>query len=454
MEYIEGETLKEYLDRNGRLKDDEIKDVFSQMLNAVRYVHEQNLIHRDIKPSNFMVDRNGKIKLLDFGIAKNIDASSAEYTQTGTGAQMGTPMYMSPEQITETKSVTTQSDIYSLGVVLWQMVTGQKPYDTKTLSRFQLETKIVNEPLPPTRTKWDAAISKATAKSVTNRYADCQSFYNSLNDLNNEDDSEEAAITVSSQDDDTTIIEVNSPAENIIDALGIEFIWVEGGSFIMGTNDGPENERPAHETVVDSFYLSKYPVTQAQWQAIMNSNPSVFKTNGANCPVENVSWNDSQKFIEKLNKQGVYTYRLPSESEWEYAARGGLKSKGYIYSGSNTINDVAWYESNSYREKEPGILGFFSRRIGTQSVGKKQPNELGLYDMSGNVWEWCSDWYYEAGYALKAKSTLGKLRFGPVIRGGSYGYVPKSCRVTSRFGTSPKNRFDSVGFRLVAEIEK
>jgi serine/threonine protein kinase len=176
MEYIEGETLKEYIDRKGKLQDDEIKTIFSQMLEAVGYVHKQNLVHRDIKPSNFMIDREGKVKLMDFGIAKTLDASSSEYTQTGTGAQMGTPMYMSPEQITETKSVTAQSDIYSLGVVLWQMVTGQKPYDTKTLSNFQLQMKIVQEELHQTNTGWDTIIRKATSKNSDTRFIDCSVF--------------------------------------------------------------------------------------------------------------------------------------------------------------------------------------------------------------------------------------------------------------------------------------
>jgi serine/threonine-protein kinase len=173
MEYVEGETLKEYLDRKGKLTDAEIKDIFSQMLDAVGYVHEQKLVHRDIKPSNFMLDKSGRVKLMDFGIAKNTDVDAAEYTQTGTGMQMGTPMYMSPEQITETKSVTAQSDVYSLGVVLWQLVTGQKPYDTKTLSSFQLQTKIVTERLAETHTSWDGIIQQATAKEVDTRYRSC-----------------------------------------------------------------------------------------------------------------------------------------------------------------------------------------------------------------------------------------------------------------------------------------
>jgi serine/threonine protein kinase len=180
MEYVEGETLKEYIERKVKLTDEEIQSLFSQMLDALGYVHEQNLVHRDIKPSNFMIDPKGKVKLMDFGIAKTTDTASAEYTQTGTGVQMGTPMYMSPEQITETKSVTPQSDIYSLGVVLWQMVTGEKPYDMKTLSTFHLQNKIVNEALPETNTRFDQIIKIATNKEIDTRFQNTSKFKDAL----------------------------------------------------------------------------------------------------------------------------------------------------------------------------------------------------------------------------------------------------------------------------------
>jgi serine/threonine protein kinase len=180
MEYIEGQTLKEYLDTKRKLKDDEIKKLFVQMLDAVGYVHEQGLIHRDIKPSNFLISGKGVVKLLDFGIAKKTDTTSSEYTQTGTTQNMGTPMYMSPEQIKSTKDVTAQSDIYSLGVVLWQMATGKKPYDTNTTSTFELQTKIVNEKLAPTNTLFDEVISGATAKDLKDRYSNCLQFKNQL----------------------------------------------------------------------------------------------------------------------------------------------------------------------------------------------------------------------------------------------------------------------------------
>lgn len=176
MEFIEGETLKDYLDNRGNLTEAEIKTIFMQMLDAVEYVHLLNLVHRDIKPSNFMITNEGVLKLLDFGIAKNTDKSSLDYTQTGTMQTMGTPMYMSPEQVKSTKEVTAQSDIYSLGVVLWQMVMGFRPYNINTTSNFELQTKIVNEPLSLTNTIFDSTIQKATAKNLENRFMDCSAL--------------------------------------------------------------------------------------------------------------------------------------------------------------------------------------------------------------------------------------------------------------------------------------
>ena len=188
MEYVEGETLKEFIERKGKLSDDDIKSIFSQMLDAVGYVHKQNLVHRDIKPSNFMVDPEGKVKLMDFGIAKNTDANAAEYTQTGTGVQMGTPMYMSPEQVRNTKEVTFASDIYSLGVVLWQMVTGEKPYDTKTLSTFELQLKIVQDELPQSNSRWDAIIGRATSKKIEERFESCHIIFKMINSQKNREE--------------------------------------------------------------------------------------------------------------------------------------------------------------------------------------------------------------------------------------------------------------------------
>ena len=203
MEFIQGESLKEYIDNKGKLSEKKIKEIFSQMLDAVGYVHEQNLVHRDIKPSNFMINSEGQVKLCDFGIAKNTDTQSSDYTQTGTTHSMGTPMYMSPEQIKSTKEVTLQSDIYSLGVVLWQMVMGKKPYDTNTTSTFELQMKIVNEKLPLTSTDFDVIIENCTVKELDKRYKNCNEIKVKLENLHKQD----SEITVVDVSNEKTILE-------------------------------------------------------------------------------------------------------------------------------------------------------------------------------------------------------------------------------------------------------
>ncbi len=169
MEYIEGDTLEHYIEHNGKLPNEEIESFIKQMIEAVEYVHSQGLIHRDIKPSNFMLTKGGAIKLLDFGIAKNTNDDAADYTKTGLMQQMGTPMYMSPEQVKNTSEVTKETDIYSLGVVLWQMVTGKKPYNSDTLSLPEIQVAILKEPLSLTDTVWDEKIQSLTEKTVENR---------------------------------------------------------------------------------------------------------------------------------------------------------------------------------------------------------------------------------------------------------------------------------------------
>ena len=173
--------------------------------------------------------------------------------------------------------------------------------------------------------------------------------------------------------------------------VNIEMVKVEGGTFDMGATKEQEepwdSEKPVHKVTLSSFSIAKTEVTQELWQAVMGNNPSYFK--GSNLPVEVVSWNDCQEFIRKLNAMTGYNFRLPTEAEWEFAARGGNKSQHYQYSGSNDVGSVAWYGDNSGGKTHP--------------VATKAPNELGIYDMSGNVWEWCEDWY--GSYSSNATPT-------------------------------------------------
>ncbi len=235
---------------------------------------------------------------------------------------------------------------------------------------------------------------------------------------------------------------------------GISFpmCLVKGGTFLMGS-EAPEawdREKPIHQVQLDNFYIGQFPVTQAVWKAIMgaNNNPSYFK--GDQRPVETVSWEDCRKFILKLNQEVKdslfpgYAYRLPTEAEWEYAARGGQLSKGYSYAGSNKLKEVGWYAENTDGE--------------TKHVGQLQPNELGLYDMSGNIFEWC--WNRYVGYQQNTSEFLMKNHGGlemsdwRVLRGGYWSITSLNCRSTYR----DKGRLDyqdnHLGFRLVLSPSK
>ena len=220
--------------------------------------------------------------------------------------------------------------------------------------------------------------------------------------------------------------------------ISIDMVRVEAGTFTMGAT--PEmkkpykDEKPAHQvTLTNDYYISKYEVTQALWQAVMGNNPSCFK--GDNLPVEQVSWYDCQEFISKLNRITGKTFRLPTEAEWEYAARGGKKSRGYQYSGSNNISDVAWYKDNSGSK--------------THAVGSKQENELGIYDMSGNVYEWCQDWegtYSSSSQVNPTGAASGSYR---VFRGGCWFITAWNCRSSYRVSFTPVSRTSYIGLRLV-----
>jgi len=215
-----------------------------------------------------------------------------------------------------------------------------------------------------------------------------------------------------------------------------EMIQVEEGSFTMGNKDTTDRENKAHPVSLSTFLIGKYEVTQKQWFDVMGSNPSKNNT-CKDCPVEQVSWIDIQKFLQTLNSKSDKEYRLPTEAEWEYAARGGNKSKGYIYSGSNKVEEVAWFGSNSGQKTHP--------------VGEKKPNELEIYDMSGNVWEWCSDLWDPTYFGRSPVSNPKGSQFGSdhILRGGSWLGGASSCTVSGRHYEISGQDADKNGFRLV-----
>ena len=219
-------------------------------------------------------------------------------------------------------------------------------------------------------------------------------------------------------------------------------VFIKSGCFQMGDTfgDGDNDENPVHEVCVNDFYMGEHEVTQKEWKEVMGNNPSGFKDCGGDCPVESVSWNDVQQYIRKLNDKTGMKYRLPTEAEWEYAARGGGRKEKYAgTSKKSDLGDYAWYEDNSGRKTHP--------------VKAKQPNSLGPYDMSGNVWEWVSDWYDKNYYRNSPKDNpigpaSGKYK---VLRGGSWSSWPLDLRATSRYGLKPDSRYTGLGFRIAQD---
>ena len=229
----------------------------------------------------------------------------------------------------------------------------------------------------------------------------------------------------------------NSNLQSILNELANNMVYVQGGTFTMGAtseqgSDTQSDEKPTHQVTLSSYYIGRTEVTQELWEAVMGSNPSKFTGNRK--PVENVSWNDCKTFISKLNSITGKNYRFPTEAEWEFACRGGNRSNGYKYSGSNILGNVAWYYDNSGST--------------THEVGTKSPNELGLYDMSGNVWEWCSDWYGNYSSSSQTNPTGASSGSHRVLRGGGWLNGAWYFRSSNRENYYPGDRFNGLGLRL------
>ena len=223
-----------------------------------------------------------------------------------------------------------------------------------------------------------------------------------------------------------------------------EMIWVEGGTFTMGCtdeqgNDCFDDEKPTHEVALSGFYIGKYVVTQKEWVAAMGTNPSYVQSTGDNIPVHCISWDHVQEYIVRLNAATGKHYRLPTEAEWEYAARGGNKSKGYKYSGSNNLDEVGWYTGNTSARINP--------------VGEKKPNELGIYDMSGNLYEWCNDWYGRYTGTPQTNPIGATAGIHRVLRGGCFNSKEIYMRISHRWSLPPATFTCCGSFRLVLDKE-
>jgi formylglycine-generating enzyme required for sulfatase activity len=433
MEYIEGYSLEQWVKEKGALPESEAFGYICQIASALDYIHAQKMTHLDVKPGNILLKEEGEALLIDFGLAKQYDEAGDQTSSTPVGFSKG---YAPIEQTRQggVGEFSPPTDIYALGATLYRLLTGQAPPDA---------ADILNAGLP----QLPSHISRPTARAIEKAMNPVKSYrpqtipeflslLTSTGDVppTREKKNEETKVIIDPPKyEPPTYVRKGEETKLLIDSEP-EMVFVQGGVFTMGRkNVWFSDEGPAHQVTLSGFSIGKYEVTQKQWQAVMGSNPSGFK--GDNLPVENVSWNDVQSFIRKLNELTGKRYRLPTEAEWEYAARGGNQSRGYKYSGSNTISSVAWYDGNSGSKTHP--------------VGQKQGNELGIYDMTGNVWEWCSDWKDAYSSSSQTNPTGPSSSRSRVDRGGGWSNGARRCRVASRNGDTPSYSNSNLGFRLV-----
>ena len=505
-QFIPGLNLKDEVSRQGLWSVEQLRDLFLDLLPVLQFCHDRSVIHRDIKPQNIIRRAtDNKLVLVDFGAAKYATSETqlVAYTQTGVGSAE----FAAPEQVK--RRTTYASDLYSLGVTGLHLLTGASPWDLESEENFgqwqwrsfvQAQGTVLDPKLAD-------FIDRLIAKSLSDRFRSAAEALAVLAphlvpskpiDLTavvveppKLDRSQELALTASECQTGVkkTIVlengkrlEVNLPAGMIVGqrlrlqghgatdpvtgAVGDLYLVVQEGSnphpptpspkrgegepnLKNQTFDLPNNGgkleliavpggiltmEGGHRVQLQPFLIGKYPVTQRQYQAVIGKNPSHFKGN-LECPVERVSWQDAIVFCQELSKILKQGIDLPSETQWEWAARGATQSQGFEYAGSNNLDEVGWYGQNSGSTTHP--------------VGQKKPNELGLYDMSGNVWEWCEDVWSNDLNVLPANGTplnSGDSRFH-AMRGGSWNNYSANCRCVLR--DRNLNGLNPRGFRVV-----
>ncbi len=443
MELAQG-SLENHIAK-GSLSADEIKNITAQVAQGLNYLHRQNKVHRDLKPGNIL-KVNQQYKLADFGLIRTLNNKSHTQTVHNTG----TIIYMPPEAFRG--DISSAWDLWSLGIMLIQMTTNQFPYKFNN-DNNQLMVKVINCELqiPSLPKEFKPIIEGCLQKDRKQRWT-AQQVLNALQ-------------AVKKPVSPIPLIASPTPfTEKLPNRVTLEMVSLPAGEFIMGSPDSDSDaqsyEKPPHQVKVNSFAIGKYPVTQAQYQAVMGTNPSHFKNNSwfknnLQNPVEKVSWDDAQAFCQKLSQITGKTYRLPTEAEWEYACRAGTTTPYYFgdagtttpyYFGddANQLGDYAWYGGNSQQTTHP--------------VGQKRPNGWGLYDMSGNVWEWCEDdWHYNyIGAPTDGSAWLinsDNRYHSKCRRGGSWVNYPNGCRSAIRLVYRryyPGNDGVDIGFRVVS----
>ena len=505
MDFLRGESLSARMKRTGRpLTETEVRRYLPQVLSALKEMHAKELWHLDLKPGNIMINERDEAVLIDFGASKQLRTEEGVSVSTSLSCAY-TPGYAPLELVDQNlEKFGPWTDLYSLGATLYNLLTGARPLSPSHLIQGEqlafspsvsaAMQQFITWLMQPVMTKrpqsvgeveaWLAEASGAVADTPQDNAARIpqpetvrpESVSTVCVDLPDQvtipkdrgttlpggtpvvekeatgaENPVDAAPTKTSNKwkwlltiavaiaviTGVAVAKQSANKEAILNRLVENMVYVEGGTFTMGAtaeqeDDFWDNEKPTHQVTLSDFYIGKYEVTQAEWQAVMGTNPSHFK--GDNFPVERVSWYDCQEFIRKLNEMTGKNFRLPTEAEWEYAARGGNKSGGYKYAGGNDVDNVAWYRGNSGDKTHP--------------VGTKRGNELGLYDMSGNVWECCQDRYGDYSSSHETDPTGPATGSNPVLRGGGWYYGARDCRLSSRVKGLPGIGGDEQGLRL------
>jgi formylglycine-generating enzyme required for sulfatase activity len=478
MDYLGGGSLLERRSSgpDGKLLPmtaEQILAWLADIARALDFVHGKGHVHRDVKPSNLLFDADANAYLTDFGIIKALGEGEQSHgpSLTGPGTFIGTPEYTARE-VFAGADYDGRADQYSLAVVVYELLAGRRPFEGPTpFAIVQKQITTIPAGLHTLNAAVTAAVSEAVLKALSSlpedRYTGCGPFVQAIDRARRAEapkspvkpraaaPAESPAIPPSPPPAPAKPLPMRpsppappapkaapKPLGVVTNSIGMKLVLIPAGEFLMGSPDSDtmafDDEKPQHRVrITKPFYMGVYPVTQAEYERVMGKNPSHFQGD-PNRPVESVSWDDAQEFCRKLSAlsgEAGATYRLPTEAQWEYACRAGSTTRWCFGDDEKQLGDFAWFAKNSGNQTHP--------------AGQKKPNAWGLYDMHGNVWEWCEDWFDSDCYKKSATDDPmgplgGSIR---VFRGGSWYYEARYCRSAYRGINEPGRRRRNLGFR-------
>ena len=517
MDMAPGVSLEQWRMRNRNATLPEKLSILRQVADALDYAHGCGVMHRDVKTENIMVDESGHVSVLDFGLAERIRTSLSRVSMAVT-SRSGTPGYKSPEQW-RAQPQGAAADIYALGVLAYLFLAGHLPFDSDDTEILRLA--VLNDPVPSVAgvsARINDALRRALAKRPEERFASCDDFVSALEGggsrfgvamkgilaavlvtafaggawwlMSGRNEAAETLPPDVARPAPATPVEaqpavvaksvaepLNSRTFALPGGVEMEMIYVEPGTFMMGSHSGDDGGTPHQVKITKPYWIGKYPVTQRQWKALVKTHrlsfadgepipyfsrdgkgrDSVSGMDTSDFPMENISWDDCTNLVAALNRNASdgRTYSLPAEAMWEFAAKGGTKSRDYAYSGGDDLDALGWYYENSgerrLSDSDWKAENLSSNRCRTHSVTEKDVgNELGIVGMSGNVSEWCLDLYDKDYYAKSPSVDPCNTASGTsrVLRGGGWCNLSRFCLSANRFWNHPSGRTGYFGFRL------